>query len=49
VAEAAATPDVFALMRSGFEAFNRRDFDVLPRIFAPDAVYGLSSAGLGIY
>jgi ketosteroid isomerase-like protein len=47
--EESATPDVFALMRSAFEAFNHRDFDVIPKIFAPDAVYDLSSTGLGIY
>jgi hypothetical protein len=47
--EESTTPDVVELMRSAFEALNRRDFDVMPRIFAPDAVYDLSSQGLGIY
>ncbi len=43
------SPDLFALMRSAVEALNRRDFDVMPRVFAPDAVYDLSSWGLGVY
>jgi ketosteroid isomerase-like protein len=49
MAEEPTTPDVIALLRSGFEALNRRDFDAMPRIFASDAVYDVSSQGLGIY
>jgi hypothetical protein len=49
MAEESTTPDVVELLRSGFDALNRRDFDAIPRIFAVDAVYDLSSAGLGIY
>jgi ketosteroid isomerase-like protein len=49
MAEEGVTSDVVELMRSAFEALNRRDFDTMPRIFAPDAVYDLSSAGLGVY
>jgi ketosteroid isomerase-like protein len=47
--EESATADLLALMRSAVEAFNRRDFEMMPRIFAADAVYDLSSVGLGIF
>ena len=49
MAEESTTPDVVELLRSGFDALNRRDFDAMPRIFASDAVYDLSSQGLGVY
>jgi len=43
------TPDLVDLVRGLFDAGNRRDADAILRFYAPDAVYDLSSVGLGRY
>ena len=49
MAKDVTSPDVVELMDRSIDAVNRRDLEVLPRIFAADAVYDLSSVGLVIY
>jgi ketosteroid isomerase-like protein len=46
-AESAASPDLVALTRQSMDASNRREFDVAATMFAPDAVFDVSSVGLG--
>jgi ketosteroid isomerase-like protein len=41
------TPDLVERWRETNEAFVRRDFDAMMSFFAPDAVWDLSSAGIG--
>ena len=41
--------DAVGLLVGAVQASNRRDFDAMFRIFAPDAVYDLSPSGLGTY
>jgi ketosteroid isomerase-like protein len=41
------TPDLVELTRRIFEAADRRDSDAIMQYFAPDAVWDLSSAGIG--
>jgi SnoaL-like domain len=41
------TPDLVERWRQTNEAFVRRDFDAMMSFFAPDAVWDLSSAGIG--
>ena len=41
------TPDLVELTRQSMEASNRREFDVSATKFAPDAVFDVSSVGLG--
>jgi ketosteroid isomerase-like protein len=45
--EKSTTPDLVELWRQTNEAFVRRDFDAMMSFFAPDAVWDLSSAGIG--
>jgi ketosteroid isomerase-like protein len=46
--EGSTTPDPAELARRMFEAAGRHDLDALLGLYAPDAVYGASHAGLGI-
>jgi ketosteroid isomerase-like protein len=41
------TPDLVDLTRQSMEATNRGDLDAPATLFAPDAVFDMSSAGLG--
>ena len=43
------TPDLVSLARQGYEAMGRGDIDALMSVYAADAVYDLSDAGLGIF
>jgi ketosteroid isomerase-like protein len=43
------TPDLVELTRRLFELGNRRDLDAVMAFYAPDAVWDMSDAGLGIY
>jgi hypothetical protein len=45
--EKSTTPDLVERWRQTNEAFVRRDFDAMMSFFAPEAVWGLSSAGIG--
>jgi ketosteroid isomerase-like protein len=45
--EESTTPDLVGITRRTFEAASRRDADALLSFFAPDAVWDLSSAGIG--
>jgi ketosteroid isomerase-like protein len=47
MSEESTTPDLVERWRQTNEAFVRRDFDAMMRFFAPDAVWDLSSAGIG--
>ncbi len=44
--EESTTPDLVGLVRQGYEAGSRGDLDGLMSLFAPDAVYDMSAAGL---
>jgi uncharacterized protein (TIGR02246 family) len=39
MSEEVTTPDLVELTREWSEAFNRRDFDAMMRLYAPDAVF----------
>lgn len=45
--EESTAPDLVALTRQSMEASNRREFDASATMFAPDAVFDVSSVGLG--
>jgi ketosteroid isomerase-like protein len=45
--EESTTPDLVDLTRQSMEATNRGDLDASATLFAPDAVFDVSSAGLG--
>jgi ketosteroid isomerase-like protein len=47
--EESTTPDLVRIARQAYEAVSRGDFDAVMRLFAADAVYDLSEAGLGIF
>jgi ketosteroid isomerase-like protein len=47
MAEESTTPDLAERWRQTNEAFVRRDFDAMMSFFAPNAVWDLSSAGVG--
>jgi SnoaL-like domain len=47
MSEEPTTPDLVERWRQANEAFVRRDFDAMMSFFAPDAVWDLSSAGIG--
>ena len=47
MSEESTTPDLVERWRQTNEAFVRRDFDEMMSFFAPDAVWDLSSAGIG--
>jgi ketosteroid isomerase-like protein len=47
--EESATPDLVELTRRALEAANRHDLDTLMDSYAPDAVWDLSDAGIGIF
>ena len=49
MAEESTTPDLVRLVRQSYEAVSRGDLDAMMSLFAPDAVYDLSEAGLGIF
>lgn len=43
------TPDLVRLARQGYEATSRGDLDGVMSLFAADAVYDMSAAGLGTF
>jgi ketosteroid isomerase-like protein len=45
--EESTTPDPLDLARLSIDAFNRRDFDEVMRFIASDAVFDMSSVGMG--
>ena len=47
--EESTTPDLVRIARQAYEAVSRVDFDGVMSLFAADAVYDLSEAGLGIF
>jgi hypothetical protein len=47
MAEESTTPDLVELTRQSIDAANRGDFDVSATRFAADAVFDISSVGLG--
>ena len=47
--EESTTPDLVRLARQGYEAMSRGDLDAVMSLFAPDAVYDASDAGLGTF
>jgi len=47
MSEDGAAPDLVQLTRQSMEATNRRKFDAALSVFAEDAVFDVSSAGLG--
>lgn len=47
MSERPASPDLVQLSRRSMEASNRLDFDEAMSVFAPDAVFDMSAAGLG--
>jgi ketosteroid isomerase-like protein len=47
--EKSTTPDLVELVRQSFEAGNSREFAAIMSIYAPDAVWDMSSAGLGMF
>jgi ketosteroid isomerase-like protein len=49
VSDESTTPDLVELSRRANEAANRRDFGASVSIFGADAVWDLSSIGLGTY
>jgi len=49
MAEESTTPDLEHMTRRSLEAFNHRDFDAALAMYAPDAVWDMSSAGLGVF
>jgi ketosteroid isomerase-like protein len=49
VSEKPPTPDLVRLARQAYEAVIRGDFDAVMSVFAADAVYDLSDAGLGTF
>jgi ketosteroid isomerase-like protein len=49
MAEQSTTPDMVKLARQGYEATSRGDLDGVVSLFAADAVYDASAAGLGTF
>jgi ketosteroid isomerase-like protein len=49
MSEESMTPDLVRLARQAYETISRGDFDALMSVFAAEAVYDLSEAGLGTY
>ena len=49
MSEESTTPDEVRLARQAYEAVSRGDFDAVMSLFAADAVYDLSDAGLGAF
>jgi hypothetical protein len=49
VREESTTPDLEELARRLSEAMSRRDLDSMMRLYSPDAVFDVSSAGLGTF
>jgi ketosteroid isomerase-like protein len=47
--EESTTPDLVRLARQGYEAMSRGDLDAVMSLFAADAVYDASAAGLGTF
>ena len=47
--EESTTPDLVRIARQAYEAMSRGDFDAVMSLFAADAVYDLSGAGLGTF
>ena len=45
--EESATPELVELTRQSMEATNRGELDASATLFAPNAVFDVSSAGLG--
>jgi ketosteroid isomerase-like protein len=46
MSEESTTPDLVELQRRGYEAVNRRDFDMATSIYAPDAVWDMRELGV---
>jgi ketosteroid isomerase-like protein len=49
MSEKSTTPDLVERWQETAEAHARRDFDAMMSLFAPDAVWDSSSAGVGAY
>ena len=49
MSEESTTPDLVRLARQGYEAMSRGDLDGVMSLFAADAVYDASAAGLGTF
>src|SRR2546423_5402627 len=49
MSEESTSRDLVELTRRGYESFSRRNLDALLSLFAPDAVFDTSPAGLGTY
>ena len=49
MSDESTTPDLVRLVRQSYEAVSRGDLDAMMSLFAPDAVYDLSDAGLGTF
>ena len=49
MSQESTTPDLVILARQAYEAVSRGDFDAVMSVFAADAVYDLSDAGLGTF
>ncbi len=47
--EEATTPNLVDLVRSAYDASNRRDFDAIMSVYGRDAVWDMTPIGLGIY
>ena len=45
MADESMSPDLVALTRQAFDAWNRRDFDAAVRLWAPDAVWEVQPLG----
>src|ERR1700730_12582604 len=49
MSDESTTPDLVRLVRQSYEAVSRGDLDAMMSLFAPNAVYDLSDAGLGTF
>jgi len=49
MSEDATTPDLVELVRRSFEPLPSRDIDGIMSFFGPDAVWDLSTGGLGVF
>jgi ketosteroid isomerase-like protein len=47
--EDSTTPDLVELVRSAYDASNRRDFEAMMSAYGRDAVWDMTPIGLGIY
>jgi ketosteroid isomerase-like protein len=49
MSEESTTPDLVGLVRGAYEASNRRDFDAMMSVYAPDSCWDMTPMGLGNY